>query len=109
MKSRAAALFELAAAAARARLVAADGRRCDRRRRGRSEVLSSALVPPFLAFEFSSLLFGLPAFGGFLLFEHFGVPDGFPLGELLRGEGFRWRLAPVNGVRVHGLTFALLA
>jgi hypothetical protein len=45
-----------------------------------------------LAFEFSSLLFDLPAFGGFLLFEHFGVPDGFPLGELLRGEVLRAEL-----------------
>jgi hypothetical protein len=31
--------------------------------------------------------------------EHFGVPDGFPLRELLRGEGFPWRLAP--DVNVH--------
>jgi hypothetical protein len=45
-----------------------------------------------LTFEFSSLLFDLTAFGGFLLFEHFGVPDGFPLGELLRGEVLRAEL-----------------
>jgi hypothetical protein len=50
--------------------------------------LLSSLFPTFLAFEFSSLLFDLPAFGGFLLFEHFGVPDGFPLGELLRAWFF---------------------
>ena len=56
--------------------------------------MPSSLFPALLAFEFSSLLFGLPAFGGFLLFEHFGVPDGFPLGELLRGEGFLRTIAP---------------
>ena len=54
----------------------------------------SSLLPTFLAFEFSLLLFGLPAFGGFLLFEHFGIPERFPLCELLRGYGFPRPLAP---------------
>jgi hypothetical protein len=57
-------------------------------------VLPSSLFPTFLAFEFSSLLFGLPVFGGFLLLEHFGVPEGFPPGELLRGQRLTGRLAP---------------
>ena len=73
-------------------MVAADGRRCGNWRRGRSEVLPSSLFPPILAFE--SLRFGLQAFGDFLLFEHFGVPDGFPLGELLRGQRLTGCLAP---------------
>ena len=55
-------------------------------------MLPFSLFPPFLAFE--SLLFDLPGFGDFLLFEHFGVPDGFPLGELLRGQRLPGRLAP---------------
>ena len=55
-------------------------------------MLPFSLFPPFLAFE--SLPFGLPAFGDFLLFEHPGVPDGFPLGELLRGQRLLGRLAP---------------
>ena len=55
-------------------------------------MLPFSLFPPFLVFE--SLLFGLPAFGDFLLFEDLGVPDRFPLGELLRGQRLPGRLAP---------------
>ena len=57
-------------------------------------MLPSSLFTPLLAFE--SLLFGLQAFGDFLLFEHFGVLDGFPLGALLRGQRLTESLAP-NG------------
>ena len=55
-------------------------------------MLPSSLVPSFLAFE--SLLFGLPASGDFLLFEHFGVPNEFPLGKLLPGQRLTGSLAP---------------
>jgi hypothetical protein len=93
MESRAAALLELAVAATRARLIATDGRRRGRRSRGRSEVLPSPRFPAVLVFEFSLLFPELPAFGGFLLFEHFGVPEGFPLSELLRGQRLTGRPA----------------
>ena len=94
VKSRAAALLELAAASTRARVIATDGRRCRNRRREWSRTLPSPLLPKFLAFEFFSLLFDLPAFGGFLLFKHFGIPERFALGELLRRDRFPWTLAP---------------
>lgn len=94
MELRAAALLELAVAATRARLIATDGRRRGRRSRGRSEVLPSPRFPAVLVFEFSLLFPELPAFGGFLLFEHFCVTEGFPLGGLLRGQRLTGRLAP---------------
>jgi hypothetical protein len=106
-QSRAAALLELAAAATRARLIAADGRRCGNRRRGWSEVLPSSLFPKFLAFEFSALRFVLPAFGGFLLFEHLGIPQRFPFGELLRRDGFSRTLAPDFIILLHPTLRAL--
>lgn len=101
VKSRAAALLELAGASIRVRLVAADGRRCGKRTREWSRMLPSQLLPKFLAFEFSSLRFGLPAFGGFLLFEHFGIPERFPLGELLPRDGFPGTLAPDFIILLH--------
>ncbi len=106
-QSGAAALLELAAASARAWLVAPDGGRCRSRRKGRNEVPPPLLSPALLAFAFSSLLFGLPAFGGFLPFENLGVPQRFPLGELLRGDGFPRTLAPDFIIFLHPALRAL--
>ena len=53
---------------------------------GRPWMKEFAQAPAVLVFEFSLLFPELPTFGGFLLFEHFCVPDGFPLTELLRGQ-----------------------
>jgi|GEM_PF-6365833 len=108
-ESSPAALLELAAASTGARLIATDGRRCGNRRTGRSEALPSPLVPAFLAFEFFPLLFGLPEFVGFLLFEHFGIPQRFPFGELLRCQWPSRRLAPDFKILLHPVLRARLA
>jgi hypothetical protein len=75
-------------------LVAADGRRGGKRRRGRSRILPFPIVPPFSALALPLLLFGLPALDGFLMLEHLGVPERFPCGELLFGQRHAGGLAP---------------